>query len=204
MTQQNLILASQSQARRRLLSCLGLSFQVMAADLDETPLKDESAEQLVSRLAQAKAQAIAKQQTTAIIIGADEVGTVDGTILGKPQNIDDARMQLRLQSGREVTFVTGLCVLNSSTQTVQQTCVHYYVTYKHLDEAQIEQYLSEVVPLHCAASLMIEKQGITLCERLRGDDPSSLLGLPLIALVGFLQSTGLLAGGTSAVCSVQR
>ncbi len=186
LQQPHLVLASQSAARRQLLAQLQLSFSVHAADLDETPLPGETATALVERLAIAKAQAVATHYPNALIIGADEVGVLDQTILGKPADPQHALAQLQYMNGREVEFVTGLCVINTRTQHQQHSVERFFVRLRKLSTEQLKAYLRRAQPFSCAASLRIEGLGMALCAASRGDDPTSLLGLPLLRLVEFL------------------
>ena len=185
-----LVLASQSKARRQLLSVLQLPFTVKAADVDETPLAGETANDLVARLCQLKAETVAAQYPDAVVIGADEVGSVDDLILGKPKDSEHALEQLTAMSGREVTFLTGLCVLNTATGNSEQRVIPYYVQFKPFNAELAERYLQRIQPYHCAASFQVEGLGISLCQHMRGENPSSLIGLPLMILTELLADHG--------------
>jgi 7-methyl-GTP pyrophosphatase len=185
-----LILASTSPYRKMLLERLGLTFQTAAPKTDETPFDNEPPEALVNRLAEAKARALASQYPDALIIGSDQVAVLDGNILGKPGHHEAATQQLRNASGRKVTFLTGLCLFNSRSQTVQVKQVPFSVVFKTLTDAQIEYYLQQEKPYDCAGSFKSEGLGISLFERLDGEDPNALIGLPLIELMRFLNNEG--------------
>tara|TARA_B100001094_G_C18156867_1_gene786960 strand:- start:635 stop:1222 length:588 start_codon:yes stop_codon:yes gene_type:complete len=186
-----LVLASTSIYRKELLNKLQYTFTCAAPHVDETPYPDESAQDLVFRLAQSKAKAIAATMPEHLIIGSDQVAVVDGTILGKPLTESKAIAQLGYLSGKTVTFLTSLCLLNSKTDHMQ-TCVEpYTVHFRELDQEDIAKYVKKEQPLHCAGSFKSEGLGITLFERLEGRDPNTLIGLPLIALIDFLHQEGI-------------
>ncbi|MCL5668668.1 MAG: Maf family nucleotide pyrophosphatase [Gammaproteobacteria bacterium] len=187
----SLILASTSPARKLLLERLGLAFQVAPSRVDETPLPGESPLAMVQRLARAKAEAVARAHATSLIIGADQVGVVAGEILGKPADHADAVRQLQRASGNSVMFLTALCLLNSATKNIQLETVPYSVTFRTLTDEQIENYLRLEQPYHCALSFKSEGLGVALCEKYAGDDPTALIGLPLIRLVRMLEREGL-------------
>ncbi|MCL4315926.1 MAG: Maf family nucleotide pyrophosphatase [Gammaproteobacteria bacterium] len=187
----SLILASTSPARKLLLERLGLAFQVAPSRVDETPLPGESPLAMVQRLARAKAEAVARAHAASLIIGADQVGVVAGEILGKPADHADAVRQLQRASGNSVTFLTALCLLNSATKNIQLETVPYSVTFRALTDEQIENYLRLEQPYHCALSFKSEGLGVALCEKYAGDDPTALIGLPLIRLVRMLEREGL-------------
>jgi len=185
-----LILASTSPFRREILEKLDISFETMAPDVNEDILIDEIPEQLVARLAEAKARAVAEQQSHALIIGSDQVAVVDGQILGKPGNHEEATKQLRRASGKRVSFLTGLCVFNTESKRIQLDVVPFNVIFRQLTDSQIESYLQKEQPYNCAGSFKSEGLGIALFERLEGDDPNTLIGLPLIRLIKMLESEG--------------
>ncbi|WP_020681526.1 Maf family nucleotide pyrophosphatase [Marinobacterium rhizophilum] len=185
-----LILASSSVYRRALLDKLQLPYECISPDIDEAAHPGESAENLVRRLALDKARAVAKTTPNALIIGSDQVAVLDGDIIGKPLTHDRAFAQLRRASGRSVRFITGLCLLNSNSQHSQIDAIDFYVHFRRLSEQQIEHYLQREQPYHCAGSFKAEGLGIALFERLEGDDPNSLIGLPLIRLVRMLENAG--------------
>lgn len=187
----NLVLASTSIYRKELLSRLGLPFSIAAPDVDETPLLNEKPQHLVRRLAEAKARAVAKQYPDALIIGSDQVAVVEGQILGKPITHERAVEQLRKASGRRLEFLTGLCLLNTRTGSTQMDVVPFGVVFRLLNNEQIENYLRREQPYHCAGAFKSEALGIALCERLEGDDPTALIGLPLIRLTRMLEQEGM-------------
>ncbi len=185
-----LILASTSPARKLLLERLGLVFQVAPSNVDEAPLPEESPVAMVERLARAKAEAVAQAHPGSLIISADQVGVINGAILGKPRDHADAVRQLRLASGKTVTFLTALCLLNGTTKNSQLETVPYSVTFRTLTDEQIENYLRLEQPYQCALSFKSEGLGVALCEKYSGDDPAALIGLPLIRLVRMLEREG--------------
>lgn len=185
-----LVLASTSPYRKALLEKLQVKFTSASPDIDESALPGESPEQLVARLAEAKAKAIADQFANALIIGSDQVAVVDGKIVGKPGNHDTAIAQLKRASGKRVIFLTGLCVYNTLSQRTQVDVVPFSVIFRPLTDAQIEHYLQREQPYNCAGSFKSEGLGIALFERLEGEDPNTLIGLPLIRLIRMLESEG--------------
>lgn len=186
----NLVLASTSIYRKELLARLGLSFETVAPEVDETPRPDEAPERLVRRLAEAKARAAAVRFPDALIIGSDQVAVIEGLILGKPGDHPRAAAQLRAASGRRMKFLTGLCLLNSRRDTVEVDVIPVGVAFKSLSDAEIENYLRRERPYHCAGAFKSEALGIALCERIEGDDPTALIGLPLIRLTAMLAAQG--------------
>lgn len=187
----SLILASTSPYRRELLGRLGLAFAVCSPDVDETRLNDESPADLVRRLADAKARAGARQlPNAALVIGSDQVAVVDDEVLGKPGTFERACEQLVRLSGRRVTFLTGLCLYNAGSGRSQLDMVPFTVEFRHLSQPQIEAYVQREQPLNCAGSFKSEGLGIALFERMEGEDPTSLIGLPLIRLVDMLTAEG--------------
>jgi septum formation protein len=189
--QKNLILASSSPFRRELLTHLQIPFSCVSPDVDETPHPDELPQETALRLAQVKARKIGESHTDALIIGCDQVATLDNQQLGKPLIHENATRQLRLMRGREVIFHSALCLYNPATQSMQAEVVPYVVKYRNLTDAQIENYLIKEQPYHCAGSAKSEGLGIAIIEKMTGDDPNALIGLPLIALVNMLQNEGL-------------
>jgi len=185
-----LVLASTSPFRRTLLERLGLPFETAAPGTNENPLKDETPTALVARLSEAKARAIAPQFSDALIIGSDQVAVLDGQILGKPGNHDNAVQQLQAASSRQVDFLTGLCLLNTQTQNCHVKVVPFSVVFRSLSDSQIEQYLLKEKPYNCAGSFKSEGLGISLFEKMLGDDPNALIGLPLIELITMLSDEG--------------
>lgn len=187
-----LILASGSRYRQQLLHKLQLPFCCHSPDIDESHLPDESAQQLVERLAISKAKTVARclPDTNCLIIGSDQVAVLDDTILTKPGNHHNATQQLQSCSGRSVQFVTGLCLFNKQTRRTQYSTEVFNVSFRTLTAAQIEHYLLADQPYDCAGSFKAEGLGISLFEKMQGDDPNTLIGLPLIRLVDFLQNEG--------------
>lgn len=185
-----LVLASTSPYRKLLLERLGLPFETASPDVDETALANETPEALVARLAEAKARAIAPQYPNALIIGSDQLAVLNGAILGKPGDHETATQQLCNASGRQINFLTGLCLLNADTQQAQVKVVPFSVTFRNLSEAQIQHYLNVEKPYDCAGSFKSEGFGISLFERLEGQDPNALIGLPLIELITMLLAEG--------------
>ena len=186
-----LILGSTSPFRRELLQRLGIPFDTAAPEVDETHLPNETPQQLVKRLSIAKAHAVASHNPDALIIGSDQVAVLDDDILGKPGDHERAVEQLRRASGRSVRFLTGLCLYNSKTDDYQVDVVPFEVVFRKLTDEQIERYLRREQPYNCAGSFKSEALGITLFEAMRGDDPTSLIGLPLIRLTSMLDEAGL-------------
>ena len=186
-----LLLASSSPYRRELLSRLRLAFDCASPDIDERHRPGESPEQLVCRLAAQKARVLAPRHPAHLIIGSDQVAVLDGQIIGKPHDFTRARHQLLAASGRSVTFLTGLCVLNSRDNRLQVDHVPFTVHFRDLDEARIERYLHAEQPYDCAGSFKAEGLGISLFRRTEGSDSTSLIGLPLIRLIDMLLVEGI-------------
>ena len=186
-----LILASTSPYRRALLERLGLPFSTAAPDVDERRHPGESPSELVQRLAEAKARAVALNHPDALIIGSDQVACLDDAILGKPGDHATAIAQLERASGRCVLFQTGLCVLDARSGQAQTLVEPFRVHFRLLSRARIEGYLERERPYDCAGSFKSEGLGIALFERLEGDDPAALIGLPLIRLIPWLEAAGL-------------
>jgi septum formation protein len=185
-----IVLASTSPYRRELLARLALPFETAAPDIDESPQPGETPLHMVRRLSEAKARAVVPGHA-ALIIGSDQVALVDEEVLGKPGTHEEATKQLRRLSGRCVTFLTGLCLLNSATGEMQVDAVPYRVRFRTMDEAQIDRYLRHEQPYNCAGSFKSEGLGITLFERMEGEDPTALVGLPLIRLTDMLAAAGI-------------
>lgn len=185
-----LVLASTSPFRKQLLKRLGLPFVTAVPTTDETPRNGETPRQLAARLAEAKAKAVAPEFPDSLVIGSDQVAVLDGTILGKPGTHDRAVAQLRMASGETVCFYTGLALCDTADNRSQVDVVPFRVVLRSLDEGRIERYLARERPYGCAGSFKSEGLGVALLERLEGDDPSALVGLPLIRLVGMLEAFG--------------
>lgn len=188
--QQSIILASSSPFRQELLAKLKIKFRSHAPDIDETRFDGESAQALVERLAVEKAKALASIYPTHLIIGSDQVCCIDEQILGKPHTNERAIEQLTLASNKKARFLTGLCVLNSATGQCQACVEHFDVEFRALSEKLIRRYVELEQPLNCAGSFKSEGSGIVLFNSLIGNDPNTLIGLPLIRLVEFLESFG--------------
>ncbi len=182
-----LILASTSPWRRALLEKLAIPFECAAPEVDETPLPGEGPRHLLLRLARKKAQSLAHRYPSHLIIGSDQICVLDGEITGKPLTEENARQQLLKARGNIVTFYTGLALYNSATGHLQTEVEPFDVHFRHLSEAEIDDYLRKERPLHCAGSFKSEGLGIALFERLEGRDPNTLVGLPLIALCQMLR-----------------
>lgn len=186
----DLILASTSPYRRELLKRLQLPFRCQAPDTDETPLQGETPEALAARLALAKAHSVAGLNPTSLVIGSDQVAALQGGLLGKPGNRANARQQLLASVGKTVQFFTGLALCCEETGFEAVVVVPFTVQFRALESAAIDTYLTREQPFDCAGSFKCEGLGISLFERLHGDDPTSLEGLPLIALTSLLQRAG--------------
>ena len=187
----SLILASSSIYRRELLSRLQLPFTCIAPEVDESALTHEFPSQTALLLAQLKARKVGLSHAQSLIIGCDQVATLDNIQLGKPGNHENATLQLRLMRGREVVFHSALCLYNPTTDHMQAEVVPYTVKFRELSDAQIENYLQKEQPYNCAGSAKSEGLGIAIIERMVGDDPNALIGLPLIKLVNMLQNEGI-------------
>jgi len=190
MSLPSLVLASTSPYRRELLTRLRLSFEVRAPAVDEAALPGEGARDTALRLAQAKACAVSAGFPHALIIGCDQVAELDGARLGKPGNHATAMAQLKVMRGREVVFHTAVALLNAGTGTLQVADVPTTVCFRQYGDGEIERYLEREQPYDCAGSAKIEGLGIVLVERARGDDPSALIGLPLMRLAAMLRNEG--------------
>ncbi|AJJ12522.1 septum formation protein Maf [Yersinia rohdei] len=186
-----LVLASTSSYRRALLEKLQLPFITAAPQTDETPLPAETASVLVQRLALAKATALTARYPQHLIIGSDQVCVINGKIVGKPHNQENAIKQLEQASGQCVTFYTGLALINTATNSQNCLCETFDVYFRSLNSAEIEGYLTREQPWNCAGSFKSEGLGITLFDRLSGRDPNTLVGLPLIALTQMLIEQGI-------------
>ncbi|UCV01777.1 Maf family nucleotide pyrophosphatase [Dechloromonas denitrificans] len=186
-----LILASTSPYRRELLGRLGLPFEVANPQTDESPLAGETPEAMALRLSEAKARAVAEAYPDALIIGSDQVATVDGEIYGKPGTHERAVEQLRALSGKTVNFFTGLCLFNSRTGEADVHGVPTLVTFRQLRDTEIENYLRREPAYNCAGSAKSEGLGIALLSSMKGEDPNALVGLPLIALCDMLRRQGM-------------
>jgi len=185
-----IILASSSPYRRLLLERLQLEFRCQPAEVDEQPHSGEDPQSLATRLALAKAHRVAEQNPTDLVIGSDQVAAVDGRILGKPGNHCTAVEQLRASSGRMVCFHTALALVVAARGVERVHLEPFSVYFRVLNESSIEDYLQREQPYDCAGSFRWEGLGIALFQRMEGRDPTSLEGLPLIALCGLLDELG--------------
>ena len=186
-----LVLGSTSRYRRELLQRLRLPFEVLAPDVDETPRPGEAPAALAQRLALAKARTVAAQRPDAIVIGSDQVADLNGEPLGKPGNHERAVAQLRRMSGQTVRFQTALAVVCQETGFEASELALVKVVFRQLDDATIERYLRAEQPYDCAGSAKSEGLGIALLERIVNDDPTALIGLPLIHTARLLRQAGL-------------
>ncbi|CUI08525.1 Maf family nucleotide pyrophosphatase [Massilia antarctica] len=189
-TAPRLILASGSAYRRELLERLRLPFEVLVPDIDETPQSGELPEATALRLARAKAEAVAARAPGSVVIGSDQVATLDGQQIGKPGNHANALLQLQTMRGRRVVFHTALCLWDGRTGTAQVENVQTFVTVRDLPDCELDAYLRIEQPYDCAGSAKNEALGIAILERIDSTDPTALTGLPLIALTGMLRQAG--------------
>lgn len=190
-TRPPLILASTSRYRRELLARLRLPFEVQAPEVDETPRPGEAPAPLALRLALAKAQAIARLHPTAVVIGSDQVADLDGVPIGKPGNHQRATEQLRSMRGRRVVFQTAVSVVRAASGFAETSLAPVTVHFRALSDAEIEFYLRAEQPYDCAGSAKCETLGITLLESIESDDPTALIGLPLIRTGSLLRAAGI-------------
>lgn len=187
-----LILGSSSKYRKELLSRLHIPFDVMVPDIDETPHAGETPEATAMRLAQEKAKQIASRVPNALIIGSDQVATLDGEQIGKPGSHENALKQLQKMRGKKVIFHSALCLWDNrnNTHTVQTENIQTFVTFRDLPDAELDSYLKIEQPYDCAGSAKNEGLGIALIEKIESIDPTALTGLPLIALTTMLKQAG--------------
>jgi len=182
------VLASSSPYRGELLSRLHIKFAQASPSIDESSLPNETPHELVSRLALEKAKALSENYNDALIIGSDQVAILNNHVLGKPGNHNNAVKQLKNASGQTVTFLTSLCLYNSQTQQHQLDVIQYKVGFRDLSDNEIENYLRLEEPYNCAGSFKSEGLGVALFSHQEGDDPTSLIGLPLIRLISMLKN----------------
>lgn len=185
-----LILASSSRWRRQLMDRLQLTYQTISPDIDETPRPGEAADRLVMRLARAKAQIVYKAHCNAVVIGSDQVAGLDGAIIGKPGTRENAIKQLQRQSGRTVIFHTGVCVYSPTLDTPLVAHVPVETVFRDLGDDEIARYVDTEDVTTTAGCMKSEGLGITLVEQIRSDDPTALIGLPLITLRRLLAQAG--------------
>lgn len=188
--QPTLYLASTSVYRQSLLKKLTNEFLAVRPNTDETPLPGETAHSLVKRLAEAKARAVAATLSSGLVIGSDQVAVFNNEIIGKPHTVAKAQAQLSAFSSQAVTFLTGLSLINAATGHTQTQVVPFTVHFRELTQAEISAYIAREQPLDCAGSFKSEGLGISLFSKLEGDDPNSLIGLPLIKLLELLRNEG--------------
>ena len=185
-----LVLASSSSYRRALLERLGLPFSVVKPEIDEAARDGELPAETSVRLAEAKARAVAAQHPDALIIGCDQMAACDGIAIGKPRDRDDALAQLKAMRGRTIVFHTALALLNARTDRCQTALVDVASTFRVLGDRQLEAYIDRDQPYNCAGSVKCESLGIALFSRIASDDPTALIGLPLIRLTEMLTAEG--------------
>jgi septum formation protein len=186
-----LVLASGSRYRKELLGRLGLRFEVIPPDVDETPVAGEAPPDTAVRLSVLKAKALQPSHGDALIIGSDQVAESGGRIYGKPGNFENALRQLRELSGKAVDFHTAVTLLDAVNGKHESRLVPCRVVFRPLDDRLIQRYLEKEQPYDCAGAAKAEGLGIALLQRIQTDDPSALIGLPLIALTGMLERAGL-------------
>ncbi len=188
-----LLLASSSVYRQELLSRLRIPFDAISPDVDETPMPGEAPPETALRLALAKAEAVARQVGTALVIGSDQVATLEGEHIGKPGNHANALAQLQRMRGREVIFHTAVCLLDGrpgALHPVQRENIQTRVRFRDLPDEELDAYLHIEQPYDCAGSAKNEALGIAILESIRSDDPTALTGLPLIAVTSMLRKAG--------------
>ena len=190
-TRPALILGSTSRYRRELLERLRLPFDVRAPEVDETPLIGESPATLAQRLALAKAESVAATHPTAIVIGSDQVADLDGVPIGKPGTHERAVEQLRAMRGRSIVFQTAVAVVRRDTGYVGTALAPVTVRFRDLNDVEIEHYLRTEQPYDCAGSAKCETLGIALLDAIHSDDPTALVGLPLIRTSALLRAAGI-------------
>lgn len=189
--EEKIILASSSPYRKQLLERLRLDFECLAPDIDESVDPGEAAGDYVRRLAKAKAAAIAQSNPGAVVIGSDQCAVLEGRILGKPGSHENALRQLRDARAKTVVFHTAVCVMRLQSDFCEVDEVPYEVEFRNLADEQLERYLRTEQPYQCAGSFKAEGYGACLFRRLRGDDPSALIGLPLLRLTILLENAGI-------------
>ena len=189
-TNMTVILASSSIFRKQLLSKLRISFKCISPDIDESRLAGESVRNYVKRLSINKAYRVASSNARSIVIGSDEVADLNGQILGKPLTRSNAIKQLKMISGNKVIFRTGLCVMDSDSKKYFSSVNNYTIYFKDLNDKLIKSYLNNDDVLKCAASIRIEGAAINLVKSMKGNDPSSIMGLPLLKLIDYLDKFG--------------
>ncbi len=187
---QKIILASSSPYRKELLKRLDITFTTVSPEVNERYFQDELISDYVLRLAKTKAESIVSKNDNSLIIAADQALQCDKKILGKPGNYNKAKEQLIFMSNRSLTFYTGLCLINTETKIIEEDVVSFRVDFRKLTESEIKNYLVKEKPYDCAGSFKSEKLGISLLKKMNGDDPTALIGLPLIRLCKMLRNQG--------------
>lgn len=187
---QKIILASSSPYRKELLKRLDITFTTISPEVNERYFQDELISDYVLRLAKTKAESIVSKNDSSLIIAADQALQCDKKILGKPGNYNKAKEQLIFMSNRSLTFYTGLCLINTETKIIEEDVVSFRVEFRKLTESEIENYLVKEKPYDCVGSFKSEKLGISLLKKMDGDDPTALIGLPLIRLCKMLRNQG--------------
>ena len=187
---QKIILASSSPYRKELLKRLDITFTTVSPEVNERYFQDELISDYVLRLAKTKAESVVSKNDNSLIIAADQALQCDKKILGKPGNYNKAKEQLIFMSNRSLTFYTGLCLINTETKIIEEDVVSFRVDFRKLTESEIKNYLVKEKPYDCAGSFKSEKLGISLLKKMNGDDPTALIGLPLIRLCKMLRNQG--------------
>jgi len=187
-TNTRIILASSSKYRADILSRIGVKFEQFSPNIDEYAADSESADQLVKRLAEEKALSARDVYQNSLVIGSDQVVSGLTGILGKPDNLTEAVEQIMVHSGQEVTLSTGVALLNTKSSRLQSNVDHYRIKYKTLDRKTVERYVKREQPLDCCGALRAEGPGINLLQWMRGNDPNTLIGLPVIYLCAMLEN----------------
>jgi septum formation protein len=190
-TTKKLVLGSTSRYRRELLARLRIPFEVMAPDVDEAPLAGEPPSATALRLAQAKARAVAARCDDALVIGSDQVADCGGRAVSKPGNRANAERELRTLSGRSIVFHTGVALVDARSGRCRSELIDVTSVFRKLTDREIASYLDREKPWDCAGAVRSEAMGIALFERISADDPTALIGLPLIALTRMLRAEGM-------------
>jgi len=195
-----LVLASTSVTRRELLARLGIRFEILGPEVDETPVPGEDGATLARRLAVAKARRIATERPEALVIGSDQIGVLGDVLLGKPGTHEAAVRQLQAASGRIMTFVSAVCLLDAPSGRYQLESVITTLRFRHLDRERIEDYLLRDTPYQCAGAFRSESLGVALIDAMESEDPTAILGMPLIRLTAMLENEGVrvLAGAAKS------
>ena len=188
--QPSIILATRSVYRVQLFARLGLEYGSIAADIDESQQNNEDPTTYVERLSREKAARVAEDHPSSLVIGSDQCAVIKQDIVGKPETRENAIHQLQLASGNDIEFLSGVCLLHVASGWTQYSMVPFHVKFRDLTIEEIERYLDRENPLDCAGSFKSEGLGVTLCESMHGDDPTALIGLPLIQVSSMLREFG--------------